>query len=256
MPSGWRATAPGRSPASIHERTGSHGGSRWRRSVLGRGGRRGAVGRELQGEHARPGRPAYLPHAQRARRRRSVRRPRRVRPCVGDGVGGRNSRRGRSADARGPAPDPGRAAPDGACRASRGCLGRLRPGGNRDRPGRSGDGSGGAVRGRHYEARLVRRRHGRLLDSGRRLRSTPRRPTHGGGAQRLHVGRTLGQGALAPDGTLWVPDKETSVVFRVDPVGGRVIDSFFAGPGAYLVLRAFGSMWVLSYAGSDVRRYG
>ena len=39
------------------------------------------------------------------------------------------------------------------------------------------------------------------------------------------------------------------------PVGGRVIDSFSAGPGAYLVLRAFRSMWVLSYAGSDVRRF-
>jgi streptogramin lyase len=80
-------------------------------------------------------------------------------------------------------------------------------------------------------------------------------PRTGKVRQRLRVGRTLGQGALAPDGTLWVPDKETSVVYRVDPAGARVIDSFSAGPGAYLVLRAFGSMWVLSYAGSDVRRF-
>jgi streptogramin lyase len=72
---------------------------------------------------------------------------------------------------------------------------------------------------------------------------------------RLEVGRTLAQGARAPDGTLWIPDKEQSVVYRIDPKPARVIDSFPAGPGAYFALRAFGSMWVTSYAGSDVRRY-
>ena len=72
----------------------------------------------------------------------------------------------------------------------------------------------------------------------------------------LHVGRTLAQGAEAPDGTIWFPDKEQSVVYRIDPVRQVVVDSFPAGPGAYLALRAFGSMWVLSYAGADVRRFG
>jgi streptogramin lyase len=81
-------------------------------------------------------------------------------------------------------------------------------------------------------------------------------PATGKVLTRLHVGRTLGQGALAPDGTIWLPDKEQSLVYRIDPVRQRVVDSFPAGPGAYLALRAFGSMWVLSYAGSDVRRFG
>lgn len=81
-------------------------------------------------------------------------------------------------------------------------------------------------------------------------------PASGKVLRRIRVGRTLGQGALAPDGTLWMPDKEQGVVYRIDPARGRVVDSFPAGPGAYLALRAFGSMWVLSYAGSDVRRYG
>lgn len=71
----------------------------------------------------------------------------------------------------------------------------------------------------------------------------------------LHVGRTLGQGAETPDGTIWFPDKEQSLVYRIDPVRQRVVDSFPAGPGAYLALRAFGSMWALSYAGADVRRF-
>ena len=71
----------------------------------------------------------------------------------------------------------------------------------------------------------------------------------------LEVGRTLAQGALAPDGTIWVPDKEQNILYRVDPSRRRVIDSFPAGPGAYVTLRAYGSMWVTSYAGRDVRRF-
>jgi streptogramin lyase len=70
-----------------------------------------------------------------------------------------------------------------------------------------------------------------------------------------HVGRTLVQPALAPDGTLWVPDKETDAVFRLDPATGRVVDSFPSGNGAFQALRAFGSMWVTSYAGTSVWRF-
>jgi streptogramin lyase len=72
---------------------------------------------------------------------------------------------------------------------------------------------------------------------------------------RLTFGRTLAQGALAPDGTLWIPDKEQSLVYRVDRGTARVLDSFAAGPGAFLAVRASGSMWVTSYAGSDVWRF-
>jgi streptogramin lyase len=71
----------------------------------------------------------------------------------------------------------------------------------------------------------------------------------------LEVGRTLAQGAVAQDGTIWIPDKEQNLVFRVDPAKQRVIDSFAGGPGAYTALRAFGSMWVTSYAGADIRRF-
>ena len=72
---------------------------------------------------------------------------------------------------------------------------------------------------------------------------------------RLTFGRTLAQGALGPDGTLWIPDKEQSLVYRVDPRTARMLDSFTAGPGAFLALRAYGSMWVTSYAGEDVWRF-
>ena len=71
----------------------------------------------------------------------------------------------------------------------------------------------------------------------------------------LEVGRTLATGAVAPDGTIWIPDKEQNLVYRVDQARQRVVDSFPAGPGAFVTLRAYGSMWVTSFAGSDVRRF-
>ena len=80
-------------------------------------------------------------------------------------------------------------------------------------------------------------------------------PSTGRVRTRLSFGRTLAHGAPAPDGTIWMPDKEQSVVYRVDPAAARVVDSFPAGPGAFFALRAFGSMWVTSYAGSDVWRF-
>jgi hypothetical protein len=69
------------------------------------------------------------------------------------------------------------------------------------------------------------------------------------------IGFTLAQPALSRDGTLWVPDKQVDTIFRIDTATGRVIDSFPGGNGAFAALRGFGSMWVTSYAGTDVWRF-
>ena len=63
------------------------------------------------------------------------------------------------------------------------------------------------------------------------------------------------EGATAPDGLLWIPSKQSNTVTRIDPGDNRVVGVLPAGPGAYVAHRAFGSMWVTSYAGADVRRY-
>jgi len=72
---------------------------------------------------------------------------------------------------------------------------------------------------------------------------------------RLRNGETLAYAAAAPDGLVWVTDKQHSVVHRVDPSGTSVVDSFPAGPGAFALARIGDSMWVTSFAGSDVRRF-
>lgn len=72
---------------------------------------------------------------------------------------------------------------------------------------------------------------------------------------RLEIGETLAHAAAGPDGLIWVTDKQHSVVHRVHPNGRSVVDSFPAGPGAFALTPAGGSMWVTSFAGTDVRRY-
>jgi streptogramin lyase len=74
---------------------------------------------------------------------------------------------------------------------------------------------------------------------------------------RFPLGSTLAE-AAAGDGSaasVWVTDKEHSRVHRLDPVAGRVVDSFPAGPGALALEHFAGSVWVTSFAGSDVRRF-
>jgi YVTN family beta-propeller protein len=65
----------------------------------------------------------------------------------------------------------------------------------------------------------------------------------------------LAVGAISGQPTIWVTNKERSLVHRLDPAAGQILDTFPAGPGAYSLVRFAGSMWITSFAGSDVRRY-
>jgi streptogramin lyase len=78
----------------------------------------------------------------------------------------------------------------------------------------------------------------------------------------FHLGGTPADVAVMPTGIgpdeYWmvgVSDKQRSLVHRIDPVSGRVVDTIPAGPGAYALASFAGSMWVTSFAGSDVRRF-
>jgi virginiamycin B lyase len=61
--------------------------------------------------------------------------------------------------------------------------------------------------------------------------------------------------AAAPDGTVWVAEKERNTVTRIDPATNRIIDVTGAGRGAFSIAVAAGDMWVTSFAGSDVWRF-
>ena len=80
-------------------------------------------------------------------------------------------------------------------------------------------------------------------------------PRTGRVLSRLRIDETLAYSAQGPDGFVWVTDKQHSVVHRVTADGRSVVDSFPAGPGAFALARLGNSMWVTSFAGSDVRRF-
>lgn len=80
-------------------------------------------------------------------------------------------------------------------------------------------------------------------------------PRSGRVLARVHLGGTPADVAAAPDGLVWVSDKERSVVYRVDPSTSAVVDSVAAGPGSFALAVLRGSVWVTSFAGSDARRY-
>jgi streptogramin lyase len=61
--------------------------------------------------------------------------------------------------------------------------------------------------------------------------------------------------AAAPDGTLWVAEKERDTVTRIDPAANRVLDVTHGGRCAFSVVVAAGDVWISSFAGSDVWRF-
>jgi len=69
------------------------------------------------------------------------------------------------------------------------------------------------------------------------------------------IAGTPAEVAAAPDGTIWVAEKERDTITRIDPVTNRVIDVIAAGDGAFSIAVAGGDMWVTNFAGSDVWRF-
>jgi DNA-binding beta-propeller fold protein YncE len=80
-------------------------------------------------------------------------------------------------------------------------------------------------------------------------------PRSGAVDARIALGGTPVEAIAGPDGLVWVTDKERSVVTRIDPATNSVVDSFRAGPGAFAMARVGDSVWVTSFAGSDMHRF-
>jgi streptogramin lyase len=87
---------------------------------------------------------------------------------------------------------------------------------------------------------------------GQALRIDPRT---GGLIASIPIPGTTAQPAAAPDGTIWIAEKERNTVTRIDPVTNTILNVSGAGRGALAIAVASGDMWVTSYAGSDVWRF-
>jgi streptogramin lyase len=71
----------------------------------------------------------------------------------------------------------------------------------------------------------------------------------------FRIAGTPAEVAAAPDGTIWVAEKERDTITRIDPLTNRLIDVIPAGDGAFSIAVAGGDMWVTNFAGSDVWRF-
>jgi len=80
-------------------------------------------------------------------------------------------------------------------------------------------------------------------------------PATGGTIATFRIPGTPAQPAAAPDGTIWVAEKERNTVTRIDPKTNTILDVSGAGHGALAIAVAAGDMWVTSYAGRDVWRF-
>jgi len=80
-------------------------------------------------------------------------------------------------------------------------------------------------------------------------------PKTGGVTARFSLDGTFGQGTPASDGAIWIPNKERNTITRFDSRTDRVVGRLTAGPGAIAAASGFGSVWVSSYVGSDLRRF-
>jgi streptogramin lyase len=67
---------------------------------------------------------------------------------------------------------------------------------------------------------------------------------------------TPAEAAAGPDGMVWVAEKQHNTLTRIDPGQNRIVDVTGAGPGALAIASAGGDMWVTSFAGRDVWRFG
>ena len=73
----------------------------------------------------------------------------------------------------------------------------------------------------------------------------------------IRVGMLPSNPAIAPDGTVFVPNRLDGTVSRIDPKTNRVIATLRVGPKPFPAAQAFGDIWVPVAGGrQEVRIHG
>jgi YVTN family beta-propeller protein len=79
-------------------------------------------------------------------------------------------------------------------------------------------------------------------------------PRTGKVAARIKVGLGPSNPAVAPDGSIFVPNHLSGTVSRIDPDRNRVGATLKVGPKPFPAAQAFGNVWVPVSGGSEVVR--
>ncbi len=253
---GWRTTARGRWRGSTRRRTGSHAGSARPGLFSVTHGFRRALGGQLRDrETLACVDPRSGPRAKRPGRRGALRRRRHLWARVGDGLGGREARRGR---------------PALACESFVASRSDARPTGLHVAGGSLWVGFGRSATavarvdpksmnvervpvGVRAPSWFVAGANGLWIQAADNvLVHVERRPRRRPALVRAHARAGRARPRTGRSGSR---TRSRASSTGSTPSTARVLDSFAAGPGAFLALRAYGSMWVTSYAGEDVWRF-
>jgi YVTN family beta-propeller protein len=70
----------------------------------------------------------------------------------------------------------------------------------------------------------------------------------------VEVGSQPVDGAIGPDGLVWIPNRDDNTVSRIDPATNAVVDTTRLGPTPFVLNTAFGDVWAPSWGGRDVWR--
>ena len=71
---------------------------------------------------------------------------------------------------------------------------------------------------------------------------------------RVRLGHNPGDGAIAPNGSVFVPNKDDGTVSRIDPRTNRVTATIRVGGAPFVINEAFGDVWVPDNVGTQVWR--
>jgi virginiamycin B lyase len=71
---------------------------------------------------------------------------------------------------------------------------------------------------------------------------------------RIQVGGTPVDGAIGPDGLVWIPNLTLNLIHRIDPATNRIVDSIPTGRGPFVLNVGYGDVWAPSYGGTSVWR--
>jgi YVTN family beta-propeller protein len=71
---------------------------------------------------------------------------------------------------------------------------------------------------------------------------------------RIQLGGQPVDGAIGPDGLVWIPNLVLNVIQRIDPATNSVVDSIATGRGPFVVTTGYGDVWAPAFGGTSVWR--
>jgi YVTN family beta-propeller protein len=71
---------------------------------------------------------------------------------------------------------------------------------------------------------------------------------------KIQVGGQPVDGAIGPDGLVWIPNLRLNLIQRIDPATNRVVDTIPTGVAPFVLSVGYGDVWAPAFGGTSVWR--